>query len=59
MASSLPLALPLAGGIGIVFGDMKLQFGGSVYMCYDYVHLDNLSDISTYRTVVKPQHTTM
>ena len=28
-------------------------------MCYDYVHLDNLSDISAYRTVVKPQCTAM
>ena len=26
----------------------------NAYMCYDYVHLDNLSDISAYRTVVKP-----
>ena len=24
-------------------------FGANVYMCYDYVHLDNLSDISTYQ----------
>ena len=24
-------------------------FGANVYMCYDYVHLDNLSDISAYR----------
>ena len=23
--------------------------GENVYMCYDYVHLDNLSDISAYR----------
>ena len=23
--------------------------GANVYMCYDYVHLDNLSDISAYR----------
>ena len=30
-------------------------------MCYDYVHLVNLSDISSYayRTVVKPQRTTI
>ena len=24
-------------------------FGANVYMCYDYVHLENLSDISAYR----------
>ena len=24
-------------------------FGANVNMCYDYVHLDNLSDISAYR----------
>ena len=24
-------------------------FGANVHMCYDYVHLDNLSDISGYR----------
>ena len=30
-----------------------------LYMCYDYVHLDNLSDMSAYRTVVKPQHKAM
>ena len=24
-------------------------FGANVYMCYDYVHLDNLSDVSAYR----------
>ena len=35
------------------------RFGTSVYMCYDYLHLDNLSDISAYRTVVKPQRTAM
>ena len=23
--------------------------GANAYMCYDYVHLDNLSDISVYR----------
>ena len=23
-------------------------FGANVYMCYDYVHLDNLLDISAY-----------
>ena len=34
-------------------------FGANVYMCYDYVHLDNLSDITAYRTVVKPQRTAM
>ena len=26
-----------------------LTFGPNVYMCYDYAHLDNLSDISAYR----------
>ena len=30
-------------------------FAANVYMCYDYV----LSDISDYRTVLKPQHTAM
>ena len=34
-------------------------FGANVYTCYDYVHLGNLSDISAYRTVVKPQRTAM
>ena len=24
------------------------MFGANVYMCYDYVHLDNMSDISAY-----------
>ena len=24
-------------------------FGANVYMCYDYVHFDNLSDIIAYR----------
>ena len=24
-------------------------FGENVYMCYDYVHLDNLSNISAYQ----------
>ena len=33
------------------------SFGADLYKCYDYVHLDNLSDISAYRTVVKPQRT--
>ena len=31
----------------------------NVYMCYDYVCLDNLSDISAYRTVVKLQRTAL
>ena len=25
------------------------MFGENVHMCYDYAHLDNLSDISAYR----------
>ena len=33
--------------------------GTNVYLCYDYVHLDNLSDISAYQIVVKPQCTAM
>ena len=33
--------------------------GENVYMCYDYVRLDNLSDISAYRTIVKPKRTAM
>ena len=38
----------------------KTCFGSNVYMCcYDYVHLDNLSDISAYRTGMKPQRKTM
>ena len=32
-------------------------FGENVYTCYDHVHLDIMSDISAYRTVVKPQRT--
>ena len=40
-----------------MFGDLNTLpffaqynlFGANVYMCYDYVHLDNLSDISAYR----------
>ena len=34
-------------------------FGANVYMCYDYVHLDNLLDVSAYQTVVKPQRIAM
>ena len=34
-------------------------FGANVYMCNDYVHLDNLSDINAYRTVMQPQRTAM
>ena len=30
-----------------------------MYMCYDYVHLDTLSDITANRNVVKPQCTAM
>ena len=26
--------------------------GAILYMCYDYVHLDNLPDISAYRIVI-------
>ena len=40
----------------------RVCFGANVYMCYGYVHdlvLDNLSDISAYRTVVIPQRTAM
>ena len=32
---------------------------GQMCTYYKYVHLDTLSDISAYRTVVKPQRTTM
>ena len=32
---------------------------GQMCTCYDYVHLDSLSDISAYRTVVKQQRTAM
>ena len=35
-----------------IFHTVQLVLG---QMCYGYVHLDNLSDISAYRTVVKPQ----
>ena len=31
------------------------MFRANVYMCYEYVHLDTLADISAYQTVVKPQ----
>ena len=34
-------------------------FEANVYMCYDHVHFDPLSDISVYQTVVKTQCTTM
>ena len=34
-------------------------FGANVYMCYDDVHLDNLSDINACRTVMRPQHIAM
>ena len=30
-----------------IFAQYNL-FGANVYMCYDYMHLDNLSDISAY-----------
>ena len=33
--------------------------GANVYIFYGCMHLDNLSDISAYRTVVKPQRTAM
>ena len=49
----------------LVFGDLyneeyhlsrsTICLGTHVYMHYDYVHLNNLSDISAYRTVVKQQ----
>ena len=32
-------------------------FEEKVYMCYDYVHLDNLSNISTYRNHNVPEQT--
>ena len=38
--------------IDTILGRMCLLrdlFGANIYMCYDYVHLDNLSDISAYR----------
>ena len=38
-----------------IFCAVHPVLGANVYTCYDYVHLDNLSDISAYRTVVKPQ----
>ena len=31
-----------------IFREYNL-FGANVYMCYDYVHLDNLSDTSANR----------
>ena len=31
-----------------IFAQYNL-FGVNVYICYDYVYLDNLSDISAYR----------
>ena len=32
----------------VIFAQYNL-FGANVYMCYDYAHLDNLSDICAYR----------
>ena len=43
----------------LVFSDLDNLLWGKYYMCYDYVHLDTLSDISADRMVVKPQRTTM
>ena len=48
----------------LVFGDLDSNeechlsrstpcFGANINMRYDYVHLDNLSDISAYRTVTQ------
>ena len=34
-------------------------FGANMYMCYDYVHLDTFSDITAYRTFMKPQRIAM
>ena len=31
--------------------------GANIYMCYDYVHLDNLSDISAYTVLTHTLHT--
>ena len=41
------------------FAQYNLFWGKRIYMCYDCVHLGKLSDISGYRTVVKPQRTAM
>ena len=43
----------------VVFRAVQPVFLANVYMCYDHVHLDTLSGVSAYRTVVKPQHTAM
>ena len=58
-----------SAAIVLVFGDLDYSSEechlsrsttcvGVVYMCFDYVHLDYLSDIGSYRTAVKPQRTT-
>ena len=33
----------------VPFFAQYILFGANVYVCYDYVHLDNLSDIGAYR----------
>ena len=38
-----------------IFRAVQPVLGQMVYICYDYVHLDNLLDISACRTVVKPK----
>ena len=43
----------------VIFRTVQSVLWKNVYMCYNYVHLDNLLDISAYRTVVKPQRTIM
>ena len=32
------------------FSRSSTCLGANIYMCYDHVHLDNLSDISAYQT---------
>ena len=43
----------------VIFRGVHPVWGQIGDMCYDYVRVDNLSDVSAYRTVVKPQHTAM
>ena len=40
-----------------IFRAVQPDFLADGYLCYDYVQLNNLSDISADRTIVTPQRT--
>ena len=42
-----------------MYRSTNLVYEANVYLCYDYMHLDTLSDINVYRSVAKPQRTQM